>query len=281
MKRILILTLGLLLVTACRWIVTPKGEPEERAKAAIEQPAFERKLGLRVLPDLTVSATLPEALEYAFKASGDIEAAYFDWRAAIERVPQAGALPDPTLEFESLFSGGGGKGFNLNLISLGLSQDIPGRGKREARAELALREAQGAGERFRAAKFSLQRRVVTVYAQLALNEAMIGLTSDSIRLLKETYTVALHRYHEMADTGLADMRKIELEIQTAESNQRGLAAAIPSLAAELNGLLNRKADAPLAAPRLPEITLPSSSTAELFALAVARNADLAALRKDI
>ncbi|MBM3335542.1 TolC family protein [Candidatus Sumerlaeota bacterium] len=276
-----------LLVSACHRVIVPKGEPVERAKAAEAEGVFAVAVNKRPLLNLTTSVTLPAVLEYAFNSNGDIEAAYREWRAAIERVPQAGALPDPRLDFSVMFGPDNLKSFSSFVpgIRLMATQDFPARGKRAARAELALDEAQAAGERFRAAKYRLQKQVVQAYADAALNESLLRQTSETLRLLREAHEVALHRFHVMAEKGagegLGDLRKIEVEIQTAESEQRSLHIERDKLAAQLNGILNRPPDAALGALVFPAIARPGATDADLFARAVRHNPELAALRKEI
>jgi len=276
-----------LFLGACHWTIAPKGEPAERAKATAAEGVFAIPVNKRPLRDLATSAPLPAVLEYAFNNNGDIEAAYREWRAAIERVPQAGALPDPRLDFSVMFGADSLKSFSsfLQGIRLMAAQDFPGRGKRKTRAELAFEEAQAAGERFRAAKYRLQKQVVQAYADVTLNEALLRQTSETLRLLREAHDVAVHRFHAMNEKGLgedlSDLRKIEVEIQTIESEQRSLNIMRSKQQAELNGALNRPADAVLGALIFPAIQRPPDSDADLFARAAQHNPELAALRKEI
>ena len=272
---------------ACHWVIVPKGEPAERTRAEQALGAFAVPVHKRPLPDLATSASLPAVLDYAFNANGDLEAAYREWRAAIERVPQAGALPNTRLDFSFMFSPENMKSFSSALggIRLMLTQEFPGRGKRKTLAQLALDEAEAAGERFRATKYRLQKQVVQAYADVALNEALWRLTSETIRLLRSAHEVALHRFHGMDEQrpagDLADLRKIEVEIQTVESEQRSRELMRNKLNAALNGALNRPPDSPLGNVELPPIKRPTESDANLFAKAVESNPELAALRKQI
>lgn len=281
--RPLTLLLSLATLASCSRVIHPKGEAAEREQAARSAAIFEKPVDKRTLPDLSQSASLPRVLEYAFNANGDIEAAWREWRAAIERVPQAGALPDPRLNFGAIFSANNIKSFSdlFSSIMLGASQELPGPGKRGARAGQALAQAQKAGEEFRKAKYELQRNVVRAYAELALNTQMLELTSQTLRLYRQTHDLTAHRYHFGSDTVLADMRKIEIEIQKVETEQRGLELEHQKLAAELNGLLNRKPDAPFAQPAIPDLDETAATQEELFARAIASNPDLAAQRKQI
>lgn len=281
--RLIAAGLLLLLAASCSRNLVPVGEPAERSRARAAEGVYSAPLAKRPLPALQADAALPRVLQYAFTANGEIEAAYRDWRGAIERVVQAGALADPRLEFSFMFDADNFQSFTgvLKSFRLMASQELPAKGKRPAKGAQALAEAQASGERFRAAKFALQRKVVQAYADLSLNGLLIGQTSETLRLLRQSREVALHRYHEGTDTVLADLRKLDVEIQTAQSDQNSLRIQEQGLAATLNGLLNRPPEAPLGPVRLPELQWPADSDAELFARAVRANPDLAALRKEI
>lgn len=284
MKRLFqCLLFGSLLLASCSRVMHPFGEQAERERAAQAGRVFDVAVDKRPLPDLSHSAPLPETLEYAFNASGEIEAAYRDWRAALERVPQAGALADPRLEFGTIFSANNIKSFAdlFSSMMLGASQEFPAPGKRRARAEQELARAQKAGEDFRKAKYALQRNVIRAYAELALNAEMTALTSETLRLFRQTHEVAAHRFHFGTETILADMKKIEIEIQTSESEQRALALEREKLTADLNSILNRRPDMPFAAVTIPAIQMTSATQEELFARAIAGNPELAAQRKEI
>jgi len=260
-----------------RQVVVPKGEPEERAKAEVAEKPFVVEVHKRPLPDLSASAPLPKVLDYAFNASGELEMAYRDWRAAIERIPQASALPNAKLDFELML-------LDLKSVKAMLGQEFPAPGKQDAQAQKALAEAQAAGERFVGAKFALQKRVVQAYAELALNAALLALNAETQRLWRRSEDVIKHRFHAMAggmDSSLADLRKIEVEIKTTESEQRSLEIMRKSLAADLNGALNRPPDAPLGKAEMPTLALPQETDAALFARAVHHNPALAALRKEV
>ncbi|MCE5229328.1 TolC family protein [bacterium] len=279
----LVLGFSLLALFSCSRVIHPAGEAAERERAARAGAIFEKPADKRPLPDLSESAPLPQALEYAFNANGEIEAAWREWRAAIERVPQAGALADPRLSFSFLFDAAnlGSFGGALNSIRLMLDQEIPGKGKRPAKAQQALAEAQSAGEKFRAAKYGLQRRVVQAYADLALNRRLVELTSETLRLLNESYNVALHRYHEGGMAPLGDLRKLEVEIARAQNEQQSLIIQQRGLEAALNGVLNRPATDPVGKVEIQDVADPQGSDAELLERAARSNPDLAALRRDI
>jgi outer membrane protein TolC len=115
---------------------------------------------------------------------------------------------------------------------------------------------------------------------VALNTT-IAPTSDSLRLFDQTYQVALHRYHLGGEASLVDLRKLEIEIQTVQTEQRALEIERDGLRAELNALLNRGPRDPIGPVAMPMIRRNSMEEEELFRLAVERNPELAAWRSEI
>jgi hypothetical protein len=51
------------------------------------------------LPELNESATLSDYLEYAALSNPGLEAAFNDWKRAVEKVPQVRSLPDPRFTY--------------------------------------------------------------------------------------------------------------------------------------------------------------------------------------
>src|SRR5437016_570145 len=83
---------ALLFLGGC--VLTPKGAKEERAHAADIGRRYEAPFEERSLPDLPERPAWRDVLHRALLANGDLEAAYFDWKAALERIDIAGAYPN-------------------------------------------------------------------------------------------------------------------------------------------------------------------------------------------
>src|SRR4051812_3604876 len=92
------LPLALLFATALLpgCVLAPAGTKEEEAqlKEAGTSFAFERRHDDRALPEITGELTWQDALHRAFLANGELEAAYFEWEAALARIPQVANWPN-------------------------------------------------------------------------------------------------------------------------------------------------------------------------------------------
>lgn len=275
------------LTLACQRNLDLPGEAGERSKLAEAAPQYQIPPAERALPELERDASLARVLETAFKSNGELEAAYYDWRASLERVPQVGALPDPQLEFGYLFNPANFASFEgilagvLESVRVMASQELGIRGARKQQMDIALAEAQAAGERFKGVKLSLQTRVIQAYAELLLTGDLIGNTSEVLRLLEDSRQIALDHYHSVEMETAADIQKAELEIDRTESDQRMRRIALRARSAELNGLLGRAPEAGFGELQWPALENPEDGSAQLFERAVAQNPGLAALRREI
>jgi hypothetical protein len=67
-------------------VLAPKGMEGERAALRAAGQPFESAIDARRLPELSSDPDWREVLRLAFLSNGDLEAAYFEWKAALERV---------------------------------------------------------------------------------------------------------------------------------------------------------------------------------------------------
>jgi len=266
----------LLLAAACA--VHPRGEREERDRA----DAVARELDAEA-PTLPDAPTLEDCLRVAFYANADLRARYWEWRAALERIPQEASPPNAVLSFSYLF--GGPQMTAWDRTTLGIANEpgamIPVPSKLATAGRRALEEARAAGLRFEAAKFGVQARVRTRYVDLALHAVMIEVQKESLDLLALAEGEAAARVR----AGTAPMQELlaaRSARDLAQSESESLHGQHATLAAEMNALLGRAADAPLPLPTAmpPSRELPGTD-AEILALAGERSPEIAALSREV
>jgi outer membrane protein TolC len=140
--------------------------------------------------------------------------------------------------------------------------------------------AREAGDKFRAVKFDLQRRVLEAYLDLALTEELILIERDNLTFLKLLSDSAANR----AEAGgpMQDLFKALIESETAQNDLAGLEAKANSMRGELNAMIGREPSAPLVLPpALPASRPVLADDATLIAMAVAQNPELAALAQQV
>jgi len=266
---------ALLALAACA--MHPVGEKEERDRAEQELRALDEPIAAVPLPE---DPTLADYLRTAFHADAGLRAAYWQWRAALERIPQEASPPNAAISFSYLFSNDHMTAWDRT--TLGLQNEpmsmLPAPTKLSTAGRRALDEARAAGLRFESAKFALQDEVTALFLDLALHRAQM-------RAQEETQTL-LHARAVDADARLAsgrgtqdDALRTRDDLERAESQLHSLHAQIPLLFAHMNRLLGRSAELPLPLPEaLPEpspLTLPFRTEAIRGAIAEAQ-ANLAA-----
>jgi len=273
MKRALIL--GLVILSGCA--IRPAGEDEERAKAqAVGKPYEERNL-----PTLVKDASWQDVLRYAILANGELEQRYWEWRSALEMIPQdASPGTSPTISYGAMFENGA---TSWNRQSIGLGSDpmnnIPWPGKLAAAGERALEMARAAGFRFERAKFDLQARVLSAYYDLALQAELIRLQEADVTLLETIDELAEARSRAGA-VPQQDLLKTRTARDLARNQLQNLQAQLPGRLASLNALLNRPADSALS-PKLPKPRVNAYTDEQLIALVAERNPELRALAHEI
>ena len=169
-------------------VLAPEGTAEEQAKLDTASPLFEPPVETRQLPPLPAPAGWRDVLRRAFFANGELESAYFEWKAALARIDRAATWPNSnvTVSFSYMFSPENIKAWNRTTISGGFDPSVvlslPV--KTQTAGEVALEAVREASEKFRAVKFDLQRKVLLAYLDLALAEEKVRIQRDNLNLLK-------------------------------------------------------------------------------------------------
>ncbi len=274
----------------CACVLAPPGLDEERSRLDEAGATFDAPYEERSIPDLPSHPTWPtwptwrDALERAFLANGELEAAYFDWKAAVERVAGVAGYPNTNLapSFGYLFSDESLKAWDRTTINVGFDamENLAWPSKVKKAGEAALEEARAAGQRFLGAKFQLQRRVLEAWLDVALTEERMRITREDLELLRLSAETAAASAR--AGGMQRDLVAAELGVRAAENELRNLEAEARSQRALLNGMLARAPDAPLELPpALPEPRPLPVDDAAILAAGAHANPELAALAAEV
>jgi outer membrane protein TolC len=201
----------------------------------------EAETGGGAAPALDPGAAAEDFVRYALFNSPAVEAAYQRWRAAAERGPQVGALPDPRLNV----------GFFLDEVEtrvgpqqarVGVSQTLPWPAKLGDRADAADRAALAAWWRFEAARLEVTERVVTALHELAYLDAALRIGRENLDLLASFEEVVRARYRVGAGSH-PELIRVQVELGQVQDRLAQLEAMRPAYVAELNAALNRPSGA--------------------------------------
>ena len=218
--------------------------------------------------------TLPEYLRQAALENAGLKAAFEGWKAALEQVPQAEALPDPRFTYayfiEEVETRVGPQEQRFSL-----SQTFPWFGTIEARADAAASEARAARERYEATRLNLFYEVKDAFYEYVYLKRAIEVAEDTVELVRHFEEVARARY-AAARAEHPDVIRAQIELAIIEDKLEALRELRAPIVARLNAVLNRPAGASLPWPEPPEIELAQISRDMLSRTLRQRNPQLTA-----
>ena len=231
---------------------------------------------------LPTDPVLAELIEQSLAARPELRGAEATARAERERIPQAGALPDPELSLGIQNDGfdriNVGK-METSYYQVMLSQGIPWPGKRGLRTDVARLSADAAGAALGRARLTAEADVRRAYLDLLLTRDRLALLRRLDEIWRTSAGIARARY-EAGEGAQSDVLRAQLELNRLRQRRFALEAQERTGVQTLNRLRGRPVDEPLA-------TTASVSTLEVpklppdeaaLADALARSPELAQAR---
>lgn len=218
-------------------------------------------LGLTCIHPVVAQTTdsLDHYLETAARNNPGLNADFLAYKASLEKVPQAGAWPDPQLDigfFLKPMDIVGGR----QIADITLMQMFPWFGSKKAAQTEATHMAKMAYAQFRETRDNLYLEVYTQWYHLATLVEQLRNNRENLQLLKQLEELALRKISSsssgmstgMGNTapGMSDVLRVQLEMAEIDNNIESILSGIASEKAKFNALLNR--------PSGMEVTLPDS-----------------------
>ena len=207
---------------------------------------------------------LVRLIEEALENNPSVRQAFSEYQAALYRIPEVTALPDPSLSFTQ-FARSVETRVGPQERTLTVSQVFPGFGKRAAKGQIASKAAAERDENYQAKRSEVTNQVKRAYFELGYVDIALALSREDEQLLDHFEELARRRYAQ--GFGLqADVVRLQVRISHALNDREALARQRVDLEAWLNSLRARPPDTPLAEVRLGEIRqvqLDPQSLAEL------------------
>lgn len=207
--------------------------------------------------------TLADLLERADAHNPELVAAAQQWRAALERIPQATSLPDPRLSLGAFVDEVETRTGPMDWRA-GISQTFPWFGTLDLAGDVAVARADAARERFESARFRVARLVRDTWAELGYVRSAIDVTRGHRDLMGSWESVAQIQY----STGLGkeqDVIRAQVELGKLDDRLRTLEDLLLPLSARLNAVLDRPSAAPLPAPSPTAAPIPDLDEGALAA----------------
>jgi outer membrane protein TolC len=170
------------------------------------------------------------------------------YRSALQRIPQATALPEPMFEINP-----GPRMAETRvgpqMIMMGISQEFPWFGKLAEKGKVAATEAEMERQSRETLSAEIVRQVKLAYFDLAYLDRAIAITSEDQDLLGHFETLARAQYSQ--GTGLQqEVLKLQAEITRDQNRLEELRRQRVDAEAALNTLLDRPPETPVPAVEL-------------------------------
>lgn len=199
-------------------------------------------------------STLPALLDEAERANPALLAAEKAAEAAEAQVPQAGALPDPTIGVGVMNMPVADPGFGREMMTMTkvqLGSRLPWPGKLSLREDVARLRAEAARWEVERVRQRVRSEVKSLYYRVYFLDRALGVTGRNETLVGNFAELTATKYG--VGTGAQpDVLKAQLERSRLADQLVALREERTGAVARLNALLGRPADTPLRSVELPE-----------------------------
>ena len=203
----------------------------------------------------SLSALIQEALAH----NPDIQAGHQRWESGKAVIPQVQTLPDPKVLL-------GYRDMTPNReVMYGMSQEVPFPGKLRLKGEIASRDAERMEQDYLATQLAVIARLKESFYDLHFVHDSIDVLGRTKQLLEEFEDTAQSRY-SVGQAAQQDVLRAQTEISRLLARLASLEQKRQSLHADINRILNRLPNDPLAPPGEIEFTPLRHLPAELNAL---------------
>jgi cobalt-zinc-cadmium efflux system outer membrane protein len=218
--------------------------------------------------------SLDEVTNVVLANNPAIKAAQEKWRAMKARVPQAAAWEDLRAEARSRVARYVSIPPNaFTDQSFKLQQEVPISGKNLSRARAATAEAGAAFEDFRRTQLDVLSRARAAFHRLANEYAQLEVNQRNVDLLNQFAEVNRQRY-EVGNASQADVLTAQTDAAKLLEAQSDIFRRISDAQSQLNVLMNRPAQSPLAQPSQIPFQPPHFSLQALQAVALSARPEM-------
>ena len=189
-------------------------------------------------------------------------------RAARARVPSAKLPPDPELQlgFMNYTLPGLEPMDVLGMTQLQLMQMVPVAGKLSLSGRVATAQAAAQAERARDVEWELRSDAAMAFYDVYQTDQRLAVARETLRLLQDIRKTAEAMYR-VGEGRQTDVLRAQVEVARMVEDTVRMTTMRTGMAARLNVLLDRAADAPVGSPALPAFPDSVPQLASLVALA--------------
>jgi outer membrane protein TolC len=201
-------------------------------------------------PPETQEITLEELLKVAAENNPEIRSSSQAAAASKAAIPAAGALPDPTVKFETmghLIPPTLMKGDPSSGRTYGIEQEIPFPGKRGLKESIASIEAQSQNLNHELVHLKVMSELKQAFFELYLIHKSIDILLKNRKLLQNFENIAESRY-KVGQTSQQDVLKAQVEESKVLDRLLVQGQKKRTVEAKINSLLYRPAETPVGTP---------------------------------
>lgn len=228
--------------------------------------------GSQQLGDANNLVKLEDYLQYASLNNANLKAMFEEWRAALEQIPQAKALPDPQLQYGYYARQ---SEMQMNQM-IGVMQMFPWFGKIDARTEAAAKSAEAAQQKYRGAQLALFKEVKEGFYEYVYLAKATEIAKENLELLRHFEEVARTRY-ATAEAGQPDMIRAQVELARMEYVLSSLEQLREPIVSKLRSVLTLPKGTNLPWPKQEEFEAVLLDYGRLVTLLIQKNPELAGL----
>ncbi len=197
--------------------------------------------------EITENSTLHDLLAAAALNNPGLMAAFERWQAALARVPQVKALPNPQISF-AYFIREIETRVGPQQQKVGIMQMFPWFGKLKLKGNAAAEAANAEKQKYENLKLNLFYRVKEAYFDYYYITRRIAILKENVQLLEHLESVIEAKYR--TGTALyANLVRIQVERDKLADRLKSAVDVLEPVKARLNTALNRSLDAALPVPK--------------------------------
>lgn len=231
------------------------------------------------LPGITEASGVGSYVRYALLNNPGVEAAFQGYIAAMERIPQVTALPDPRFSYRHYIQEVETR-VGPQENAFGLSQTFPWFGKLNLQGEVASNATEALRERFEAKKDALVAEVIDAYLEYYHLGRAIAVVQGNRDLVQHLERVARTRYGAGAASH-PDVVRAQVELGTLENQLASLKDRTGPLRARLNAALNRPQATAIPFPTEALVVPVGANDADVLSWIALGNPELRALQHEM
>lgn len=180
---------------------------------------------------------LNDYLQIASENNPELKAKFYQYRASLEKIAQAGSLPDPQISF-AYFIEPVETRLGPQKAKIGASQMFPWFGTLNAKEEVEAQKAKAEYQEFLDLKNKIHFKVKKSYFELYFTKRAISIAKENLKILRLFKSMAITKI-EAGKTSAADGLRIDMEINDIEYSIAKLQDNFLVKSIEFNKTLNR------------------------------------------